>query len=166
MDKEIESWVRKATELGYDWETIEKELKVKEINEEERKKYEKAFLKIASFGKEIELGFWAKRKLKRSLRGLKKGFEFYEKKIGKIKEITQKEDIETTEEILFIKEGMIKSIIGDKEKKIEGLIEIFDSEDKETGKPIIIDKKMLREMDTESVIILYKDLLDELEKNI
>ena len=64
---------------------------------------------------------------------------------------------------------MIDSIVGTINKKgvrVEGLIDIFEAVDEDTGKPVVFTKKSLREMDTDELIELYRGLLLELEKNI
>lgn len=162
--QEVEEWVRYAINLGYEWDTILTELVKRKLNAETVALYKEMFELEKARDDKITLSIGDKRALKRNLKLLKQSFANINKRFKKIKDITKKEEIETSREVLAMKEQMIMSIVGEK-GKVEGLLDIFDIEE-EDGKEVILDKKTLRAMPVQEVTDIYEDLLNELEKNI
>jgi hypothetical protein len=164
VNKEVRRWVEQAMKIGYDWDEIEKHLEDNGIEGNAKKAYKKAYQEQDKT--KLKMSWLEKRKLKKYLKKLRKSHDISKKVMENIWLLTTDKAGDAQEELLKLKENLIDAIIGNEEKKIEGLMDVFDATDLDTGKPVEFTRKQLREMDITEVTDIFDDLIDELEKNI
>ena len=113
----------------------------------------------------IELGFFEKWKLRRHLKKSRALFEGFKKSVDIINRVSAEEYETLAKDEIKLRESMVLMLIGDEERKVQGLLDIFEAVD-EDGKVIKYTKTGLMKEPINDLADMLEDLLNELEKNV
>lgn len=162
-DKEIKEYIKNKISKGLDRTDIVDVLSDSKMTKEERIKALEFYDEEVSEKEKLKLGFFQRRKLRKLIKTTreraKKDAEIINELTKSLKALNKEERLKLEE----LKEQMITAILGDKEKQLEGLADVFDVTDEDGSE---ITKEKLREADVEEVETLLEELLESLEKEI
>lgn len=158
--KSLKEWTEERIDKGLELENL-KSLLREQGEEEKIPEMEKIYEEATK--PKLKLGFFEKWKIRKQLKALKKTTELQRQIMAKLAEKVNGLSRKEQEILEGLKKNMILSIIGDKDKEIEGLVTIFEISDEE-GKPIT--KEKLQREKIEDVANLMEELINNLEKEI
>lgn len=158
-------WVRDAISKGYGWEKIEVLLRDNQTPQNTIDDIKKLYDEETEEREKMKLSFMQRRSLKRMVKKSQKKLKTAIDAINVVSKEIRPYTIKERKNLDVLKEEMIVAIIGNEDKGIQGLLDIFDSTD-DKGNRVEIDRKMLEEMSIDEVTEIFEDLIEELKKNV
>lgn len=120
--------------------------------------------KKANEPKKEDLGFFGKWKLKRDLKKLNNFVQAQKKVVEEIKKTGKQLNEKEMEVLNGLKAQMIDSILGNKDKGIDGMATAFEITDENTGKEMT--REEMEKIEVEEITELFENLIDSLQKEI
>jgi len=161
--KEIKEWVKEVIAKGLDRTDVVDILDDGKRSKQEQIELLQAYDDETAETEKLKLGFFQRRKLRKLIRITRERATENAKIVEELTKNLKALNKEERKQLAELKEQMIVAILGNKEKQMEGLADVFEVTD-EDGEQITREK--LEEADVEEVKELLEELLEQLEKEI